>query len=56
MSKVVIDITMSLDGYVAGPGDGKDYPLGKHDGMRIFDWYFRARNRTAARCSGPSRG
>jgi dihydrofolate reductase len=40
MSKVVIDMTMSLDGFVAGPGDGKDYPLGKHDGMRIFDWYF----------------
>jgi len=40
MSKVVIDMTMSLDGFVAGPADGKDYPLGKHDGMRIFDWYF----------------
>jgi len=40
MSKVVIDMTMSLDGFVAGPGDGKDYPLGKNDGMRIFDWYF----------------
>jgi len=40
MSKVVIDMTMSLDGFVAGPGDGKDYPLGKNDGMRSFDWYF----------------
>jgi dihydrofolate reductase len=40
MSKVVIDMTMSLDGFVAGPEDGKDHPLGKHDGMRIFDWYF----------------
>ena len=40
MSKVVIDMTMSLDGLVAGPGDGKEYPLGKNDGMRIFDWYF----------------
>jgi dihydrofolate reductase len=40
MTKVVIDMTMSLDGFVAGPGDGKDYPLGKNDGMRIFDWYF----------------
>jgi dihydrofolate reductase len=40
VSKVVIDMTMSLDGFVAGPGDGKEYPLGKHDGMRIFDWYF----------------
>jgi dihydrofolate reductase len=40
MTKVVIDMTMSLDGFVAGPGDGKGYPLGKNDGMRIFDWYF----------------
>ena len=33
----MIDMTMSLDGFVAG--DGKDYPRAKHDGMRIFDWY-----------------
>jgi dihydrofolate reductase len=39
MTKVVIDMTMSLDGFVAGPEDGKDDPLGKNDGMRIFDWY-----------------
>jgi hypothetical protein len=26
MIKVVIDMTMSLDGFVAGPGDGKDFP------------------------------
>jgi hypothetical protein len=29
MTKVVIDMTMSLDGFVAGPGDGKEYPLGR---------------------------
>ena len=40
MSTVVIDMTMSLDGFVAGPDDGKTHPLGTHDGMRIFDWYF----------------
>ena len=40
MTKVVIDMTMSLDGFVAGPGDGKEYPLGKNDGMRLFEWYF----------------
>ncbi|MDB4982268.1 MAG: deaminase-reductase protein [Myxococcales bacterium] len=39
MTKVVIDMTMSLDGFVAGPGDGKDAPLGGHGGMTIFDWY-----------------
>jgi len=40
MTKVVIDMTMSLDGFVAGPGDGKQFPLGQHGGMAIFDWYF----------------
>jgi len=40
LSKVVIDMTMSLDGFVAGPDDGKADPLGRHGGMHIFDWYF----------------
>jgi hypothetical protein len=40
MPKVIIDMTMALDGYVAGPEDGPEFPLGKHDGMAIFDWYF----------------
>jgi dihydrofolate reductase len=30
---------MSLDGFIAGPDDGKTFPLGRHGGMRIFDWY-----------------
>jgi dihydrofolate reductase len=40
VTKVIIDMTMSLDGYVAGPEDGPEFPLGKHDGASIFDWYF----------------
>jgi dihydrofolate reductase len=40
MTKVVIDMTMSLDGFIAGPGDGKEFPLGKNDGRHLFDWYF----------------
>ena len=40
MTKVVIDMTMSLDGFVAGPDDGADYPLGRHGGMHLFNWYF----------------
>jgi hypothetical protein len=40
MSKVVIEMTMSLDGFVSGPEDGEANPLGKHGGMHIFDWYF----------------
>ena len=37
MSKVVVEISMSLDGYVAGPNATLDEPLGK-DGERLHDW------------------
>jgi dihydrofolate reductase len=40
MTKVVIDMSMSLDGFVAGPDDGKADPLGRHGGEHVFDWYF----------------
>jgi hypothetical protein len=40
MTKVVIDMSMSLDGFVAGPDDGKAHPLGRHGGEHVFDWYF----------------
>jgi len=55
MTKVVIDMTMSLDGFVAGPGDGKEFPLGENNGMRIFDWYFSGKEEyrrysTRSRC------
>jgi dihydrofolate reductase len=40
MSKVVIDMSMSLDGFVAGPDDGEAHPLGQHGGEHVFDWYF----------------
>jgi dihydrofolate reductase len=40
MAKVVIDVTVSLDGFVAGPGDGPEFPLGKRDGMQLFNWFF----------------
>lgn len=39
MGKVVFDITTSLDGFVAGPNDSPDLPMGE-GGMRLFDWYF----------------
>jgi dihydrofolate reductase len=39
MTKVVIDMSISLDGFVAGPDDGKKFPLGRNGGMHIFDWY-----------------
>jgi dihydrofolate reductase len=32
-----LDMTMSLDGYVAGPDDNAEQPLGR-DGGRLFNW------------------
>ncbi len=40
MAKVVIDLSISLDGFIAGPNDGPALPLGGRGGERIFDWYF----------------
>jgi hypothetical protein len=37
MGKVVVDLTVSLDGFVAGAGDGPDLPLGR-GGERLFTW------------------
>jgi dihydrofolate reductase len=39
MSKVVFDISMSLDGFVAGPNQTLEDPLG-HGGMRLHEWVF----------------
>jgi dihydrofolate reductase len=38
MGKVTTSLTMSLDGFIAGPNDGHEHPLGE-GGMRLFDWY-----------------
>jgi dihydrofolate reductase len=39
MAKVIVALTMSLDGFIAGSNDGGEQPLGD-GGMRLFDWYF----------------
>ena len=39
MGKVVFNMTMSLDGFVAGPNDGPENSLGD-GGDRLFKWYF----------------
>ena len=39
MGKVHADITMSLDGFVAGRNDGPDLPLGE-GGERLHEWVF----------------
>lgn len=38
MSKVVLELSMSLDGYVAGPNDRPGNGMGD-GGMRLFQWY-----------------
>jgi dihydrofolate reductase len=38
MANVVIDIAMSLDGYVTGPNDRPEKPMGENRGERIFGW------------------
>jgi dihydrofolate reductase len=38
MSKVIVELSISLDGFVAGPNDGLDNPLGDGGG-RLFNWY-----------------
>ena len=40
MSKVFFNMTMSLDGFVAGPNDGPRNPLGD-GGEQLFTWYGR---------------
>lgn len=39
MGKVVSDMSTSLDGFIAGPNDGPDLPLGK-GGERLHEWVY----------------
>jgi dihydrofolate reductase len=39
MGNVVIDMSMSLDGYIAAPNDNPEQGLGE-DGMRLHSWAF----------------
>jgi dihydrofolate reductase len=39
MAKVVFDITTSLDGFVAGPNDSLELPLGE-GGERLHEWVY----------------
>jgi dihydrofolate reductase len=39
MSKVFVDISMSLDGFIAGPNGGPQNPLGD-EGHRIHQWMY----------------
>ena len=39
MGKVIFNMSMSLDGFVAGSNDGPENPMGD-GGMRLFQWYY----------------
>ena len=39
MGNVVIDMSMSVDGYIAAPNDNPEQGLGE-DGMRLHNWMF----------------
>jgi dihydrofolate reductase len=39
MGKVVLSFTMSLDGYIAGPNVGRQYPMGE-GGEQLHEWLF----------------
>jgi dihydrofolate reductase len=43
MAKLTLDISMSLDGFVAGPNQTLDEPLGK-GGEQLHEWAFAARS------------
>ncbi len=42
MGKVYVNITMSLDGFIAGPNINQANPLGE-GGERLHDWMFKGR-------------
>ena len=39
MGKVILDMSMSLDGFIAGPNVGVELPMGE-GGLRLHDWLF----------------
>jgi dihydrofolate reductase len=43
MSKVVAELSMSLDGYIAGPGVSPEEPMGR-GGEQLFDWLYADRS------------
>ena len=44
MGKVIVGLSMSLDGYIAGPNDGPANPLGDGGG-RLFAWWTAGKER-----------
>jgi hypothetical protein len=42
MTQVITDMTISLDGYAAGPHQSRDNPFGEGVGERLHRWMFEA--------------
>jgi hypothetical protein len=57
MAKVIVALSMSPDGYIAGPDDGDQLPLGQ-GGTALLEWYFTgdtpSQHYERFRLSGPS--
>jgi dihydrofolate reductase len=55
MGSVIVDLSMSLDGFIAGPDDGIEFPLGR-GGEGLFTWMTAGpeENRVERRLNPPS--
>lgn len=53
MAATRLYMSMSLDGFIAGPDDGPDHPIGR-DGMRLHDWFAVANGTDDPRSYRPS--
>ena len=40
MAKLRFDVSMSLDGFTAGPNQSEEHPLGE-GGMQLHEWVFK---------------
>lgn len=47
MANVIVGLTVSLDGFIAGPNDGPANPLGD-GGDRLFSWMSAGPGRTGS--------
>jgi dihydrofolate reductase len=48
MTKVILELSMSLDGYVTGPDVGPEWPMGR-GGESLHDWMFEGRSAEQSR-------
>jgi hypothetical protein len=51
--KVLLEMSMSLDGFVTGPDVGPEEPMGR-GGERLHDWMFEGRSDAEIERSRPS--